>query len=325
MLKRQALLRNYPDLFALADSSEAEPLAPLPPQALERPECMRFISFGSGSSGNCAYIGTPGCGILLDAGVENNRVEAELAANCIDPATIAGILLTHDHSDHVRFAYALLRRHRHWKIFATQKTMNGLLRRHSISRRINDYHKAIYKEFPFQIGNMTITAFETSHDGTDNSGFAIDGYGTSFVVATDTGTITERADYYIRRASHLMIEADYDAAMLRNGPYPERLKARIASTTGHLDNAYTARYLAGTAGDGRLRTVALCHLSHINNTPATALRTVRTALEEAGIDVTDINAAPDDTRLRLTVLPRLESSPLIMLHPTDNSTTPVEQ
>lgn len=317
--RQQTFVRNNPDLFTIADADEASPLSPIADEALERPQALRFISFGSGSSGNCAYIGTDIGGVLLDAGVDNNRVEAELATNAINPASIAGIILTHDHSDHVRYAYALLRRHRSWKIFATPKAMNGLLRRHSISRRINDYHQPIYKEIPFTAGGLRITAFETSHDGTDNAGFCIEGGGTRFVVATDTGVITSRADYYIRLAEHLMIEADYDAAMLRNGPYPERLKARIASTIGHLDNADTARYLAAVAKEGRLRSVVLCHLSHINNTPAIAVRTVRQALEETGIRVTDEMALPDDPRLRLSVLPRLESSILAVLHPGQSS------
>ncbi len=320
--QRDAFFRNHPDLFELADTeaAPAAPLQPLPEQALEQPERLRFISFGSGSSGNCAYIGCRKCGLLLDAGVDNNRVLAELADNAIDPATIAGILLTHDHSDHVRYAYSILRRYRHMKLYATPKTLVGVLRRHSISRRIKDYHQPVYKEFPFQAGPLTVTPFETSHDGTDNAGFCIEGLGTCFVLATDTGIITDRADYHIRRAEHLMIEADYDAAMLRSGPYPERLKVRIASATGHMDNADTAGYLASVAASGRLRTVFLCHLSHINNTPATALRTVRDALETAGIRVTDGSAPAADPRLRLSVLPRLESSALSVLLPVQERT-----
>ena len=131
--------------------------------------------------------------------------------------------------------------------------------------------------------------------------------------------VTPRADHYIRTAEHLMIEADYDAAMLRNGPYPERLKARIASCEGHLDNAVTAAYLAGIVPAYRLRTVFLCHLSHINNTPQLAFHCVRTALEEAGARVTDIAASALDPRLRLAVLPRLESSPLTVLAPAPDA------
>ena len=101
------------------------------------------------------------------------------------------------------------------RIFATAKAFNGLLRRHSISRRIKDYHTPIFKEFPFQAGIFTVTAFETSHDGTDNAGFCIEGGGTTFVVTTDTGTITSRADEYMRRTHNLMIESNYDAEIDR--------------------------------------------------------------------------------------------------------------
>ncbi len=227
---QEAFWRNHPGLFDVAADSDGGELLPMSESALEAPERVCFMSFGSGSSGNCAYIGTPSCGLLIDAGVDNNYVIEQLKANSINPESIVGILLTHDHSDHVRFAYAILRRYRQMRIFATAKAFNGLLRRHSISRRIKDYHTPIFKEFPFQAGIFTVTAFETSHDGTDNAGFCIEGGGTTFVVTTDTGTITSRADEYMRRTHNLMIESNYDAEMLRNGRYPVHLKARIAST-----------------------------------------------------------------------------------------------
>ena len=254
---------------------DGDPLGPVVVKPV--PNKIVFMSFGSGSSGNCAYIGDARSGFLIDAGVDCKRIERGLNEYGLDMNHVKGICITHDHSDHVRFAYSLLRRYRHMKLYATPKTMNGLLRRHSISRRIQDYHQPIFKEFPFRVGDLSVTAFETSHDGTDNCGYCIEGGGTSFVVATDTGIVTPRADHYIRTAEHLMIEADYDAAMLRNGPYPERLKARIASCEGHLDNAVTAAYLAGIVPAYRLRTVFLCHLSHINNTPQLAFHCVRTA------------------------------------------------
>ena len=309
---QQAFWATQPGLFDVRPEAEADDaLKALPDDALKVPEALRYMSFGSGSSGNCSYLGTPSCGILIDAGVDNNYVVEQLALNSIDPDGIVGILLTHDHSDHVRYAYALLRRFRHMRLYATPKAFNGLLRRHSMSRRIKDYHVAIYKEFPFDAGIFHITAFETSHDGTDNSGFAITALGQTFVVATDTGTITSRADFYIRQAQHLMIEANYDATMLRNGRYPQYLKARIASTIGHLDNADTARYLAAIAPAGILRRVWLCHLSQDNNTPQTALTTVREALEAAGIAIA--RDPRDSDHLTLEALPRLTASSLTVL------------
>lgn len=266
---------------------------------------LRFLSFGSGSSGNCAYIGTDTCGLLIDAGVDNNYVTSELLRNGIDIASVCGILLTHDHGDHVKYAYPLLRRNKSMALYCTPRTLNGLLRRHSVSRRIKDYHHAIYKEFPFSVGNLDITAFEVSHDGTDNVGYFISGAGMNFVVTTDTGYITERADYYMRQANFLMIESNYDYDMLASGRYPEYLKARIKSDTGHLDNKVTAAYLASIAGHG-LSDVFLCHLSHDNNTPQIALKCCSDALDAAGFSV-----GPNG--LHLCALPRFETSPLHIL------------
>lgn len=266
---------------------------------------IKFLSFGSGSSGNCAYIGTDRCGLLIDAGVDNNYVTNELLRNGIDMASVRGILLTHDHGDHVKFAYSLLRRNKSMALYCTPRTLNGLLRRHSISRRIKDYHHAIYKEFPFVLGDLEITAFEVSHDGTDNVGYFIKCADMVFVVTTDTGYITERADYYMRQANFLMIESNYDLDMLVSGRYPEYLKARIKSDTGHLDNRVTAAYLATVAGHG-LSDVFLCHLSHDNNTPQIALKCCSDALNAA-----DISTGPNG--LHLSALPRFESSPLHIL------------
>lgn len=310
---QRAYWDRHPGLFDIAsDSTDHDTLQPLSDADLAQPERLRYISFGSGSSGNCAYLGTPTCGILIDAGVDNNYVEAQLVTNSIDPDTIGGIILTHDHSDHIRYAYALLRRHRNMKLYATPKAFNGILRRHSMSRRIKDYHVPIYKEFPFTVGTLKVTAFETSHDGSDNAGFYIEGAGTSFVVATDTGTITARADHYIRQASHLMIESNYDEHMLRTGRYPQHLKARIASTSGHMDNADTARYLASVITATPLQNIFLCHLSQDNNTPQLALTAVRTALEAAGTMITT-DTGRREGYIRLHILPRLESSPMLVL------------
>ncbi len=272
---------------------------------------LRFVSFGSGSSGNCAFVGSLHCGVLVDAGVDADKVQAGLKANGIDPARVAGIIITHDHGDHVRYAYTILRRYPHMKLWATPRCLNGILRRHSISRRIKDFHAPIYKEFAFTVGDISITPFETSHDGTDNVGFCIEYREHTLVIATDTGRITDRAVFYIRKADILMIEANYDAGMLRRCARPEYLKARIASERGHMDNADTARYLAGM-WTGSLTHIYLCHISEDTNTPEQALATIRGALEAAGISVGDGSGRLDqrDADVQLTALPRFDCSPL---------------
>lgn len=290
-------------------------------ESLRRPDALRFLSFGSGSSGNCSYIGTSRGGVLIDAGVDNKKVEKDLKDNGIDIKTIAGIVLTHDHSDHVRYAYALLRSNKHLRLFCTMRVLNGILRRHSISRRIKDYHKAIYKETPFEVAGLSITAFDTSHDGSDNMGFFIERGTHHFSIVTDTGYITERADHYLRRSNYAVIETDYDKDMLRaNSKYPEYLKARIAGLSGHMDNADTASYLSNILSDTQnnrtLTHIFLCHLSELNNTPETALRVVREALERAGLTVgnpTD-SVVARSADIRVAVLPRFTASPLYILH-----------
>lgn len=288
------------------------PLDPLKP--VTEVQQIRFMSFGSGSSGNCAYLGDSRCGMLIDAGVEPRKIESELLHHGIDMSRVGGILLTHDHGDHVRYAYNIVRRHRHIRIYCTPKALNGMMTRHRLSGRIRDYHQPFWKEMPFHLGNFTVTAFETSHDGIDNCGFFILAGGIKFVVATDMGIVTERADHYIRMANHLMIESNYDADMLRDGRYPDYLKARIRSDRGHMDNAETARYLASIRTPG-LRTVFLCHLSHDNNTPQLARETAVNALQSLGLTVGDLSDAPGQrgADIQVFALPRYDTTPMFVL------------
>lgn len=279
---------------------------------------MVFMSFGSGSSGNCAYIGDDCGGIIIDAGVALDIVEKGLRANGIDPLRIGGIILTHDHSDHIRYVYQLVRRYKHLRIFCTPRVLEGILRRHNISRRVKDFHTPIYKEFPFNpVPGFEVTAFEVSHDGSDNAGFFIRNLhnNISLGVTTDLGCITPRVDHYLRQANHLMIESNYDATMLATGHYPAYLKARIAADRGHLDNVVTARFLADVV-PGHVNHIFLCHLSQDNNEPEIALDTVRHALLQAGIPAIGDGTGRLGSRecpVQLVALPRHEASQLYVL------------
>lgn len=272
---------------------------------------LYYISFGSGSSGNSCYIGTKNGGVIVDAGVRADVIESQIRANGIDMKKVAGILLTHDHSDHVRYAYNLLRNNRHLKVYCTNRVLNAMLRRHDISKRIKDYHFAIFKEIPFKAGDFEITAFEVPHDGSDNMGFSISYGERNFVLATDMGDVVPRARHYISRADYLVIESNYDLRMLINGRYPEFLKARIQTSYGHMDNDVTARFLKEIYSD-RLRHIFLCHLSKDNNTPEIALRKVKDALEEAGAVVGEGMETIEDRKadVQLTALPRFDATRL---------------
>ena len=290
-----------------------------------------FISFGSGSSGNCAYLGTPRGGILIDAGIREpvkyhrkkknperqdvltlDQAFAELERNGVSRDMVKGILLTHAHQDHMRCLYPAVSACR-CSVYCTMGVMSQMLQRCRISGRIQDHHVPIFKEIPFRVLDMEITAFETKHD-VKSVGFSIEYEGEHFVVATDMGIITERAAYYMSRANYLMLECNYDLKMLDEGHYSAMLKDRVKGETGHLDNAVAARFVAEHYHKG-LRNVFLCHLSQDNNSEEIALSTMRSTLEAKGLTVGDAsNAASQRSRdVQIYALPRYTSSAWFVL------------
>ncbi len=290
-----------------------------------------FISFSSGSSGNCAYLGTPRGGILIDAGIREpvkyhrkkknpehedvptlDQAFAELEHNGISRDMVKGVLLTHAHQDHMRCLYPAVTAC-NCSVFCTMGVMSQLLQRCRISGRITDRHVPIFKEIPFRILDMEITAFETSHD-VKSVGFSIEYEGERFVVATDMGIITERAAHYMSRANYLMIECNYDLEMLETGKYSAMLKDRVKGEKGHLDNVVSAQFVAANYHEG-LRYVFLCHLSKDNNTEEIALTTMRRALEQRGLSVGDgSNSASQCNRdIQIYALPRYTSSGFFVL------------
>lgn len=270
---------------------------------------LHYISFASGSSGNSCYVGNDRGGIVIDAGIRADQIEDILHDHGVSMRHVKALVLTHDHSDHVRYSYSLLRNNRHLSLYCTPRVLNGLLRRHSISKRIKEYHTPIFKEIPFKVADMEITAFDVPHDGSDNMGFSIDFEGHRFVLATDLGAVTDRARYYMSMANYLVIEANYDSDMLRLGRYPEYLKARIRAGNGHLDNRDTAAFLKEIINP-RLKYIFLCHLSKDNNTPARALKEVRDALVERGVTVGHAEESVSDRKadVQLMALPRFDST-----------------
>ena len=270
---------------------------------------LYYISLASGSSGNSCYIGSRAGGVIVDAGIRADEIADKLDAAGISMRHVKGLLLTHDHSDHVKYSYNLLRTYRHLSLYCTPRVINGLLRRHSISRRIKEYHTPIFKEIPFRVGDFEITAFEVHHDGSDNMGFSIDFGDRHFVLATDLGEVSDRARFYMSRANYLVIEANYDSEMLRLGRYPEYLKARIRTGNGHLDNVQTAEFLSEIINP-ELKYIFLCHLSKDNNTPALALSTVADALRAKGITVGRAEETISDRKadVQLMALPRFDAT-----------------
>ena len=304
-MKRKIIFDDQPGLPFEEWENPYEIASEPVPESSPRP--IYFCSFGSGSSGNACYVGSLEGGMIIDVGIRVEELERGLAANGVDMNHVKGVLLTHDHADHVKYVYALLRKHRHLKLFCTNRVLNGILRKHSISKRIKEYHVPIFKEIPFKMLDFEITAFDVHHDGSDNMGFSIEYDSRRFVIATDLGEVTDRARYYMSRANYLMIEANYDASMLRLGCYPEYLKARIVGGFGHLDNRQTAAFIKEIINPS-LNHIFLCHLSKDNNTPQIALREVREALESKGKKVGKAMETPEDRKadVQLAALPRFD-------------------
>lgn len=277
---------------------------------------LYYMSFGSGSSGNSSYVGSRSGGVIVDVGVRADFIEEKLKESGIPMSAVKGVLLTHDHSDHVRYVYSLLRNNRHLKLFCSNRVLQGILRRHSISKRIKEYHVPIFKEIPFRMHDFEITAFDVPHDGTDNMGFSLEFDGRKFVIATDLGEINDRARHYMEQANYLVVESNYDRDMLLSGRYPEYLKARIMAGRGHLDNAVTAAFLS-EIWRPELQHVFLCHLSKDNNTPSKALKASREALEARGVKIGhgDNTLSDRAADVQLTILPRFDATRLYVFRP----------
>lgn len=283
---------------------------------------INFISFGSGSSGNCSYVGDDSHAFLIDAGIDPEKIVTRLKEYGISMTRISGIFLTHDHGDHVRYAYSILRANRHMKLYCTPKVMGGLLRRHNISRRIKDYHQPIYKEFTVNVGRFTLTPFEVLHDGTDNAGYFIQHDGLSMAIATDLGCISPRVEHYMTQANFIMLESNYDLQMLMSGSYPDYLKARIVSQNGHLDNTDAAQFIKRIYTPA-LRYIFLCHLSKDNNTPQKAVEAYTNAFDNSGITLGD-GSRELNTDLQLIPLPRFDATPMYTLRMLPRTTPDAE-
>ena len=135
---------------------------------------------------------------------------------------------------------------------------------------------------PVQLGDFNVEAFSVPHDATENVGYEIKAEGITFVIITDAGAITDDMKERISHADYLVIEANHDVEMLKGGPYPEYLKKRILSGTGHLSNDDCGKALAENMSE-HLKHVWLCHLSEENNHPELARKTVETILKSYGI------------------------------------------
>lgn len=257
----------------------------------------RLYSFGSGSSGNCYYLWHRGCGLLMDAGIGLRLLKKHFHTYGLSFADVCGILVTHDHTDHVKSVGALATT-LHLPVYTSAEVHAGMGKNRFMAKKVRPEERHTCKpEACWQMGCFEITPFAVPHDSSGNNGYLIRFGGESLCLATDIGEVTSTMGYYLAQARNLIIEANYDPGMLEAGPYPARLKHRISSGTGHLSNKGTGAAIAAY-GAKDLQRVWLCHLSEENNRPELARATVQQMLEASGRRV------DNDAGIRLHVLRR---------------------
>ncbi len=243
---------------------------------------LTLFVFGSGSCGNCYYLKADDDALIIDAGVGIRRMKRNVLEYGIKLNTLKALLITHDHADHVKNA-GIISKDYNLDVYATQAVHDGIDRSFMIKQKVDLHHKKIISpNEPFVVSNFEITPFSLPHDASENVGYMIKHREDTFVIMTDVGDITDNVKEYIGKANHLVIEANYDPEMLRVGRYPDMLKERIKSGSGHLSNQQTAEALAKNLHEN-LQNVWLCHLSEENNHPELAKKTVETILRSFGI------------------------------------------
>ena len=243
---------------------------------------LKFISFGSGSSGNCYYLSTATDGLLIDIGVGIRTLKKHFRDYGVNLSMIHHILITHDHADHIKSVGSFSSDY-HVPVYATERVHQGINHNYCVQRKVaDDLKRYVTPGVSFQVGDFKVTPFPVPHDANENVGYQIEAEGVCFVIITDVGTVTEDVKQRISQANYLVMEANHDVEMLRQGPYPEYLKNRILSPNGHLSNTDCGKAIAENMTEG-LHHVWLCHLSEENNHPELARKTVETTLRSYGI------------------------------------------
>lgn len=250
---------------------------------------LRVATLASGSSGNCAVVSDGWIHILLDAGISTRRTAQGLKALGVELRHVSGVLITHEHIDHVA-ALPVLCRQTQAALYTAEETACQLCGRWD---GLTERFRVFEPGQRFALGGLEVGAFATSHDCACPVGYWVTDGKRKLVLCTDTGVITPQAREGVRGAHTLIGEFNYDPEMLRRGPYPLHLQNRIRGARGHLSNEMGGELAAwaGSQGAGR---VVLAHLSQENNRPELALAAARRALGELGLGENDVEliAAP---------------------------------
>lgn len=243
---------------------------------------VRFMSLSSGSCGNCYYLGTENCGIIIDAGVSLRTLKKVLQEYDMTTDAFSAVLVTHDHLDHIRHLGSFCKRLS--KPVYTTADIHRALARHTFTAPTIGPCRRILAEGEWNVvAGMKVRYFVVPHDATQTVGYAIEVEGHKFVIMTDVGRMTDEAVQLAREADSVVVESNYDMDMLMGGPYTYDLKMRIVQGNGHLSNDECASAIRRFWHPG-LRNIFLCHLSENNNTHDLAYRCSAAALQEMGVE-----------------------------------------
>lgn len=236
----------------------------------------------SGSSGNCSLLSYKGTNILIDCGMSGKRLDELLFKLDLRGSDLDAILITHEHIDHISGVGVASRRY-NLPIYATEQTHLSM----NIGNIPDENIKIIEPDRPFEIGSVTADAFSIPHDAAAPVGYRLYCGNNKYSVATDIGIMTNELFDSLSGSKAVILEANHDIEMLKNGSYPERLKSRILGNLGHMSNELSAKTALALANRGTQK-IMLAHLSNENNTPRLAFDTVWNELAGNGASSGDV-------------------------------------
>lgn len=244
---------------------------------------VRFMSFSSGSCGNCYYFECGGQAVLIDAGASIRSIKKAMVANGLSLEAVSAVLVTHDHLDHIRNLGSFCKRLNR-PVYASAQLHKALEHHTFTAPHIGGCRRILEAGKWNPVGSMLVRFFEVPHDASHTCGFAIAAEDRKFFIMTDAGRVTDEAVSLACQADVVVIESNYDVDMLMGGPYPHELKMRICGGNGHLSNDECASAITRFWHPG-LKAIFLCHLSENNNTHEAAYACSHAALEAVGAPV----------------------------------------
>lgn len=233
---------------------------------------MRLCSIASGSSGNCIYVGSECAHVLVDIGISGKKMETGLNSLELTGKDIDGILITHEHSDHIKGLGVIARRYG-IPIYATGGTVDAMVRSGSLGKIPEGIFHKIREDEPFLIKDLKVKPFTISHDAAQPVGYRLECGTHSAGIATDLGKYNDYIIENLQDLDALLLEANHDIRMLQVGKYPYYLKQRILGDRGHLSNENAGRLLCRLLHDN-MKAIFLGHLSRENNYEELAYETV---------------------------------------------------